>query len=130
MPNPKIKIAGLKELQRDLRRMQPAAAKDMRSELRQGALTVARAAGPYTPVKSGKLAASYKPGATNRGAFVRSRLPYAGIHEYGGTISPKGATITIRESAPIRKAIDAKADSIVNDIADGIQRVAKRHGWR
>lgn len=131
MPNPKIHIEGLKELQRDLRKMEPDARKELRQELRKGAGTVARAAGPYAPVgATGKLSESYKPGATNRGAYVRSRLPYAGVHEYGGTIRPKGAPITIRASEPIRKAIDAKANQVVDEIADGIMRVAKRHGWK
>jgi phage gpG-like protein len=130
VPNPRIQVKGLRELQRDLRKLQPAAGKELRGELRKGAGTVATAARPKAPVATGKLAASYRAGATNRGAFVRSRLPYAAIHEYGGTINPKGTTIHIRESAPIRKAIDAKANQIVDDIADGIERLAKRHGWR
>lgn len=60
---------------------------------------------------------------------MRNRVPYAAVHEYGGTISPRGAPISIRASAPIGRAVERQEDAIIDALGDGIDRVAERHGF-
>lgn len=116
---------------RDLRSMGDRdGPKAVRSGLREGARVVSTAARPKAPVRTGKLAESYRPGATGTKAFVRSRLPYAAIHEFGGVIRPKGTPITIRPSRPIREAFEEKSENVIDVIGDELEAAARRHGWR
>ena len=127
----RIDTPGLRELMRDLRSMGDRdGPKAVRSGLREGARVVSTAARPKAPVRSGKLAASYRPGASGTKAFVRSRLPYAAIHEFGGTITPRGTPIEIRASRPIHAAFDDTSDDVVNVIGDEFEKAARRLGWR
>jgi phage gpG-like protein len=124
-----VRIEGLAELRRDLRKMQPDTLKEMRSELKAAAVIVAVASRPLAARRSGTLAASFRPGTAGNTAFVRSRLPYAAVHEFGGTIRPKGAPITIKAQPAPTRALEAATDRIVDSIGDGIERVAGRNGW-
>jgi phage gpG-like protein len=124
-----VRIEGLAELRRDLRKMQPDTLKEMRGELKAAAAIVAVASRPLAAHRSGALAASFRPGTAGNTAFVRSRLPYAAVHEFGGTIRPKGAPITIKPHPAPTRALEAAADRIVDSIGDGIERVAGRNGW-
>lgn len=127
----RIDTPGLRDLMRDLRTMGDRdGPRAVRSGLREGARVVSTAAGPKAPVRSGRLAASYRPGATSTKAFVRSRLPYAAVHEFGGVIRPKGAPITIRPSRPIHEAFDEKSENVIDVIGDQLEDAARRHGWR
>lgn len=127
----RIRIDGLKELRRDLRAM------DLRLEgrgltraLRAGAEEVAVAARPLIRKRSGDLSRSYRAGAAGTNAYVRSRLPYAGVQEYGGVIRPKGAPITIRPQLAVTRALEAKTEAVVDRVSDAIDLLALRHGWR
>ena len=125
----RVEVEGLAKLRRDLRRMQPAALKEIRGVLRDAAGVVAADAARNAPRLTGALAKSIRPGTSGNRAFVRSRLPYAGVHEYGGRISPQGTPISIKRSAFIARAIEAKQEQIVDELGDGIERVATKHGW-
>lgn len=127
----RIDTPGLRDLMRDLRAMGDRdGPRAVRSGLREGARVVSTAAGPKAPVRSGQLAASYRPGATGAKAFVRSRLPYAAVHEFGGTISPRGTPIHIRPSRPIHEAFEDKSENVIDVIGDELEKAARRHGWR
>lgn len=125
-----VKVNGLAELRRDLRRLEPATLKEIQRTLKGAADVVAREAALLAPRRTGALAASYKPYTRGNRAGVRSNLPYAAVHEYGGTISPRGADILIRRSEPITRAVERQADTVVREIGDGIERAALQSGWR
>ncbi|MDP2712310.1 MAG: HK97 gp10 family phage protein [Solirubrobacteraceae bacterium] len=125
-----VRIEGLAQLRRDLRRMQPETLREVRGVLKDAATVVARRAQATAPKRTGNLADSYRAGTAGNTAFVRSRLPYAGVHEYGGTIRPRGTPIVIKRSAPITTALRDNEDQIVKKVSDGMDRVARRNGWR
>lgn len=124
-----VRIEGLASLRRDLRAMQPAARKEVTKALKEGAKIVAQASGPLAARKTGTLAGSFKAGAAGNSAFVRSRVPYAAVQEFGGTIKPKGTPFTIRANPSVTRALELKEDAIVEKVGDAIDVVARRHGW-
>lgn len=83
-----IKVEGLKELQRDLRRAQNKdTAKAIREAGKAAAKIVADDASSKAPRVSGRLAGSIKPQAQSTSARVKagsaSRVPYAGPIHFG-----------------------------------------------
>ena len=90
---------------------------------------VAAEAAPLAPRRTGALAASYKPFVTQRGAGVRSRLPYAPVIEYGGTIRPRGVPIEIARSQPVTRAVLRQQDRAVERAGDAVDRAARDSGW-
>jgi hypothetical protein len=125
-----VKTEGLRQFRRDLKRLEPEVDKQLRKETREIAARVAVEAAATAPRRSGALARSYRPYVTQRGAGVRSRLPYAGVIEYGGTISPRGVPITIKRHAPVTGAIERQTERIVEAIGDAVERAADSAGWR
>ena len=103
-----IDIKGMRQFRRDLKQLDNEVDKRLRGELREIAADVAAEAAVLAPRRTGALAASYKPFVTQRGAGVRSRLPYAPVIEYGGTIRPQGRADRDR-SLPARHAGRAQA---------------------
>jgi hypothetical protein len=124
-----VRIEGLAALRKDLRAMQPDARREVTKALKEGAVLVQRAAGPFTARKTGTLAGAWRAGASGNTAFVRNRVPYAGVLEFGGTIRPKGAPVVIKAHPAGTRALAAREDQIVDRIGDAIEQVAARHGW-
>lgn len=124
-----VNTTGLREFRRDLKRIGPELDKELRVELREAVNTVAAQAAATAPRKTGRLAASYRPFVNLRTGGVRSRLPYAGVIEYGGTIRPRGTDITIRRYAPITRAVEQQTERIVEQFGDAVDRAAHRAGW-
>ncbi len=129
MADPIVRVEGLAALRRDLRRMQPDVLKEMRAVLKSTSVLVAQRARQNAPRRTGKLAGSYRAGTAGNTAFVRSRLPQAAVHEYGGTIRPRGAPIAIRRSAPMGRALRDSHEEVTDMLGDGLDNVATRHGW-
>lgn len=119
-----IRVEGLAALRKDLRQMQPDARKEVTRALKEGASVVATSARPLAPKRTGRLAASYRAGAAGNTAFVRSRLPYAAVQEFGWRA--RG----IRPQPAVTRALDLKEDSIVDAVGDALDGVAGRNGWR
>jgi hypothetical protein len=124
-----VKVNGLAELRRDLRRLEPTTAKEIQRVLKEGAEIVAREAALLAPRRTGALAESYKAYTRGARAGVRSSLPYAAVHEYGGTIRPRGTPILIQRSEPITRAVERQANAIVDELAAGIEAATSRDGW-
>lgn len=124
-----VRVDGLRDLQRDLKVMQPDVRREVTRALKEGAVVVARAAGPLTARKSGKMAGEWRAGATQMKAYVRNRHPGAGVQEYGGTIKPKGTPMVIKPHPAATLALERNQEKIVDHIGDAIERVASTHGW-
>lgn len=125
-----VRIEGLADLRRDLRRAEPRVRREVTQALKEGAVVVAAAASPLAPRKSGTLAASYRAGAAGNSAYVRSRVPYAGVQEFGGVIRPKGSPVRIRPQPAVTRALSLKEDSVVDAVGDALDGVFARTGWR
>lgn len=110
--------------------MGPDAVKEVRGVIKDAAQIVATRAGQRSPRRTGRLAGSFRATTSGDKGVVRSRLPYAGVHEFGGVIRPKGAPIQIRASRMVYGAMDEERDRVAEALGDGIDRAARRNGWR
>lgn len=126
---PQVGTDGLRDFRRDLKKLDADLAKGLTRELREEVAKVASEAGTLAPRLTGALASSYRPFVTARSAGVRSRLPYAPVVEYGGTIRPRGADIVIKRSEPVTRAVIRQADAIVHGFGDAVERSARKAGW-
>jgi phage gpG-like protein len=125
-----VRVDGLAKFRRDLKELDKELPKALQKELKEAVAKVSVEAAATTRRKTGELARSYRPFTRGNVAGVRSKLPYAGVIEFGGTISPKGTPITIRKYEPITRAVERRKDELVEDIGDAIESAAKRAGWR
>lgn len=124
-----VRVEGLRELRRDLRQLQPDAAKEIRTVLKGAAEIVAAAARADAPRKTGRLADSIRGTTAGDRGVVRSKLPYANVQHWGGTIAPRGTPIRIRATEFVAKNLERRAEHIVEAIGDGIERAAQKNGW-
>ncbi len=129
MADASIRIENGRDFLRDLKRVDPLFERELKDAIREGTGKVAVTAGALAPRDSGALQHSLRPYVSGVRASVGSTLPYAGVHEFGGVISPRGVPITIKASGFVGRAIDDHADQIVEDIGDGFDRAAYRAGW-
>lgn len=129
MAEVRVEIENGREFLRELGRIDPNFQRELKDAIREGTGKVAVTAGARAPRDSGALAHSIRPYVSGVRASVGSTLPYAGVHEFGGSISPRGVPISIKASGFVGRAIDDHADEIVEDIADGFDRAAYRAGW-
>jgi hypothetical protein len=126
-----VRVEGLADVRTSLRKLERTGErKEVTRALKEGAQLVARTAGPFAPKRSGKLAASYRAGASGNSAFVRSRLPYAGVQEFGGTIRPKGSPVVIRAQPAVTRALASKEDAVAEKVGDALDAVFRAAGWR
>ena len=86
MDQPGVRVEGLNELARNLKRYNAELPKGMREVHRELATPVAADARSGAPVRSGALAASVRAGASPRAAIVSAgaRLAYAPVIHWGG----------------------------------------------
>jgi phage gpG-like protein len=124
-----IGTEGLRDFRRYLRKLEPELDKQLAKESKAIIGRVAAEAKGNAPFLTGALGRSYRPFVTTRGAGIRSRLPYAGVHEYGGKISPRGTPIEIRRSLPITRAVEHNTDRIVDGFGDAVEQAADAAGW-
>jgi phage gpG-like protein len=132
MPGDAIHVhtQGLKELRGALRALEPAADRMLRDELRHAGEKIAVTAGALAPHRTGDLAHSIRAYVLGARVSVGSTLPYAGVVHWGGTIEPRGVPIHFRRTEFIVRAAEDHADELVNDIAEGVDRVTRSLGWR
>lgn len=82
----KVDQAALKALLSALKKADPALQQELKGELKKVATIVANSAKGKVPSRSGRAAASIKPGATAKGAYVqggKASVPYYGWLDFG-----------------------------------------------
>lgn len=124
-----VVVVGLRELQRDLKRLEPETAKLLRTDIKVMAARIAGEARGNAVTRTGAYARSIRPYATMKGASVGSRLPQAGVLHFGGTIAPRGVPIEFAARPIISDALDRNTDRLVNEMADAVELAAHRTGW-
>jgi phage gpG-like protein len=125
-----VTVDGLAQLRRDLRHIEPGAVREIRDVLKSSAELVAHAARADAPRKTGNLADSIRATTSGARGVVRSALPYANVQHWGGTIAPKGTPIKIKGTLFVSRHVERLTDRIVDELGDGIERVAARNGWK
>lgn len=129
MPEPGIRVVGYRDTLRALNRVDKQLRKDTVKALREAAKPVLADARQHTPVRTGALASSLRISVTGRGASIGSRLPQAPVHEFGGTIRPKGAPITIARREMVTGAVARHATRIEEAVVRAFDLVARRNGF-
>lgn len=129
MPGQGVRIEGLREFHRDLKKLEPEVAKDLRKDIKAAAKRVATQAAAAAPSVTGKYAKSIRPYVTVRGASVGSRLPQAGVLHFGGTIRPRGVPIVFPARPVVSDALDKQTDRLIDEFGDAVENAARRAGW-
>lgn len=124
-----VRVEGLREFQRDLRRLEPETAKLLRADIKAAAELAATEARADAPRRTGRYAASIKTYVTQKGASIGSRLPQAGVLHFGGTIRPRGVPIIFPARPVVSDAVDRNTDHIVEQLGDAVEQAALRTGW-
>jgi phage gpG-like protein len=124
-----VKVDGLAKLRRDLRAINKDLGKSLTDHIREIAKEVRDDARPRTPELSGALRRSEKYSVRTRGAAIYSKLPYAGVQEWGGTIHPRGAPIKIRGRHFLYSAVDQNAAHIKAELERSLDEIADRNGF-
>jgi phage gpG-like protein len=127
--DPIVRVEGLRELNRDLKRLEPETAKLLRTDIRAIAERVAIEARATAPRRTGTYARSIRTYVTQRGANIGSTLPQAGVLHFGGTIRPRGVPIVFPARPVISQAVDRNADRLVDEMGDAVEQAALRVGW-
>jgi phage gpG-like protein len=129
MPNQPIAVEGLSDLRRSLKATNKDALREVQKVVKRGAEIIAQDSRTLAPRRSGKLAASIRAGTSGSKGIVRSKLPYAKVHEWGGTIRPRGADIKIKKSEFVGRALERKESAVRRELERGFADVARRNGW-
>lgn len=117
-----VRVEGVRELQTALRRVE-AGAQDMTAAHRAVAARLVPGIAVRTPRRSGRLAASWRPGATKGRARITSTERYAGPIEYGWPA--RG----IEPARMVRDTVEASADEIRQAYETEIARLGARAGF-
>lgn len=122
MPGSTIRVEGLKELRRDLKRVDPAVAKQFQGELKDAAGIVADSARGDVRGRlfsTGRLHKGIKPGASGNTATVRARavrrgFNYAPVHEFrqGGAHAFLRPALARKERAVVTRLDRAVAKAL------------------
>jgi phage gpG-like protein len=135
---PGVSVEGLAQLRRDLKAVEKTLPRELTTTLRRAAQPVARTAAELAPRgKTGDLERSIKAGAAGTRATIRSRLPYANVIAWGGTTG-KGhrpgvggsGSVKVKPSLFPEKAADEKSEQFLNELADGLENLLGRHGFK
>jgi len=131
-----VRVEGLQDLRKSLRAMDREALKTVQATTKRAAAIVAEEAGrlaprgtrPIPPSRRPqvRLADSYRATTKGSSGVVRSPLPYAPIVEYRRT----GTAAQMRNTRPVSRALEAKERAVMDELADGFDRLAKDNGWR
>ena len=124
-----VEVEGLADLRKALRGLDKGALREVQKVTKSAAQLVATEAAGLAPHRSGRLSQSIKAATSGNAGIVRSQLPYAKVHEYGGTIRPAGSPITILRSEFIGRAQDRKASEVADLLARRFADLAARNGW-
>lgn len=119
-----ITIDGVRELNRQFRRLGDAAVRDLKSTHADAARDVEREASALVPRRSGRLDASLRSSGTMKGGIVRAgsaRVPYAGPIHFGW------ARRNIRPQPFLYDALDSRREEVREKYEDGIRSLIRKY---
>lgn len=129
-PDNAVRIDGLRDLDRSLKRLQPEVQREFRKEERAIGKRLAVEAQARAVKGTGAYARSLRPFVTAKGVSVGSTLPQAGVLHFGGTIRPRGVPITFKPRPVVSDALDRRTNEIVDALGDAVDTAARKVGWR
>lgn len=120
-----IRATGLRDFRTALRNIDKRLDAGVGYVYRDAAKQVRERARQNAPRRSGALRSSLRYSVTQRWASVYSKSPYSAVHEYGGTIRPRGGRVKIerarytgRAIEQSRRVIDAANERVLDTVAD------------
>jgi phage gpG-like protein len=113
-----------------LRKLAPDVARELREDQLVIGERVALVGARNAPRDSGALQRSIRAWVSARGVSVGSRLPYAGVVHWGGTINPRGVDIQFERRPFLSDAIEDTADWSLREVAESFDKAARKAGWR
>jgi hypothetical protein len=139
--NAGIKIEGLVEVQRALRKLEPELAKELKTELASVARDVAQDAQSRVPTDSGRARGSIRAGADVKGPYVaggKQAVPYYAWLDFGSrrpksgrprSVGPwKGTGAGPEKGRFIYPAIDRNRDDVTARAVDAFENAKKQAG--
>jgi hypothetical protein len=126
-----VQAPGLRKLNRDLGKISRDFGRGAVNYLRDIGKRVHRTAKADAMEQrvTGELARSYRVSAGQRGTAITSRLPQAGVLEFGGEIAPRGVPFQIEPHEFIVGAIEEHAGEIDERFGDLLDRIARGNGF-
>lgn len=125
-----VQVEGMAKFRRSVKAIDKGALAEVQAVTRYAAEIVASKARTNAPFRSGKLHDSIVGTTSGASGIVRSPLAYAAVHEYGGTIRPRGVPIVIQRSAYVDRAADDSQEQVMEALATGFDTLCRLHGWR
>jgi hypothetical protein len=131
--NEPIKIRGLAEFNRSLRKLDKDAPKALRLVGNEAAALVVKDASADVPTLTGAAASSIRASSTRTSARVRaggSKVPYYGFLDYGGNVGINGSVHRefIKTGRYLYPAFDRNRDAVAETLNDGLVKVAEDSG--
>lgn len=123
MPDPGVKVEGLKLLNSNLKKISTDYIKELKEIHKKVSEPVAVLASRKVRSRTGRLAASIKAGATQKGGHIqagRATLPYAAINHWGGYPGDYQGNPFLTD------ALEESEDGIVKQWADLTDRFIER----
>ncbi|MDQ3934168.1 MAG: hypothetical protein M3340_06005 [Actinomycetota bacterium] len=135
---PVAQIAGLRDLRRDLKAIVPAALKELREVNKSAAEIVAAAARrDATKGKTGRYSAGFRAASAGDKAVVRNPVVYANVRHWGGSTGrgfikghPWSGSVKVEGDFALEENAVALAERVLEMIADGVDEVLVRHGFK
>lgn len=128
-----IRIEGLREFQRGLRKMDKDLPKALRIALNEAAQIVVDEARPKVPRRTGRAAASIRVASTRTAARVREgggRVPYMPWLDFGGRTGRNRSVVRpfYRQGRYVWRAVGARRDDITAAMEKALVGVAQSAG--
>ena len=130
-----VHVEGLQQLRRALRQIGRDEAMDAQRVIREAATIVAEEAGRLAPRGTQplgnrrpqkRLADAYVGTTSGARGIVRNPLPHASLFEY----RKSGTPAQMAKTRPVERAIEAKADDVLDRLAHGFDVIARIHGFK
>lgn len=126
-PGPGLRVKGLAELRRAVRKVDRDLDKDLTRGVRELGKRVRDRARANAPERSGALKRSVKHSVTAKAASVYSNLEYAYIIERGGRVGNGGVFPRAKAYRYLDKAVTESRGDIDRTIADLLESIG--HAW-
>lgn len=131
-----IRVRNLNQVRRALRAMGPGTTRALSAALKRVAQVAAADARGRVPRRSGRLAGSIRASARGTRANVGSRLPYAGVIEFGrkavhgASQRAQGYTRQLTPQPYLMPAVQNTRDDTIRVFEAEMRTIAQQYGWQ
>lgn len=124
-----VEIKGYAAFRRGLNKLDKELGKQLSQYVRDTVRKVRDDARRFAPNRTGKLSRSIRESVTVKRATIYSTLVYSAVHEWGGTIRPKGSPIKIKRSRYVGRAQAEHFDDVEERMASMFDALKRESGF-